>query len=158
MASQFQAFCRDLHTEAADVVAHAISAFGAAGLIDSAAAANIAFIALTRGRQLDRGNANPGSIAADFKSFDLDIWQQASRRDKRTVGRQHTLDQLNIWRNAIAHQDFDFNAGQLDVLGGRSRVGLTEARAFRAACNQLAASFDEVLARHLAPVVGRRPW
>ncbi|MHB1887325.1 MAG: hypothetical protein ACYCVV_20515 [Acidimicrobiales bacterium] len=158
VASQFQAFCRDLHSEAADLVAAAISAVDAMGLLDGAAAAKITLIALTRRREVDRGNANPTNIAIDFKSFDLDIWEHAKRHDKRTLARQRKLEQLNICRNAIAHQDFDFSKGQLDVLGGRMRIGLTEARAFRAACDQLAASFDEALARHLAPVVGGRPW
>lgn len=131
---------------------------GQVSAVDSPAVANIALIALTRGRQIDRANANPGSIGSDFKSFDLDIWEKARELDKRTQARQRTLEQLNIWRNAIAHQDFDFTAHQREMLGHRTRVGLTEARAFRCACDQLAISVDNVLARHLAPIVGERPW
>ena len=68
------------------------------------------------------------------------------------------LEQLNVWRNAIAHQDFDFGPHDLEVLEGMRTIDLRQVRAFRSCCDRLAATFDEVLARRLEPIVGGRPW
>ena len=158
LASQFQGFCRDLHSECADVVTNAIDAAGASTAVDGSALADIALTALTRNRQLDRGNASAGSIGADFKAFDLDIWDAARQLDARTSLRVRRLDQLNVWRNAIAHQDFDFSRHQRELLGDASRLGLGDVRAFRSSCNGLAVTFDSALAEHLETIVGGRPW
>jgi hypothetical protein len=127
-------------------------------VVDGSALADIALTALTRNRQLDRGNASAGSIGADFKAFDLDIWDAARRLDARTSLRARRLDQLNVWRNAIAHQDFDFSQHQRELLGDGARLGLGDVRAFRSSCNGLAATFDRALAEHLETIVGSRPW
>ncbi len=57
LASQFQGFCRDLHTECADALVRAIS---------HAAVQNILRGDLLLFRSLDRGNATPGAVGADF--------------------------------------------------------------------------------------------
>ena len=158
VASQFQGFCRDLHSESADVVAGAIGSLNSAGSVNSWAIARLVLTALTENRQLDRGNAHPGSVGASFESFDLEIWSAARRLDARTARRSRRLEQLNIWRNAIAHQDFDFSRHQMDVLAGMTRLGLDQVRIFRSCCDQLAVTFDRVLARHLESIVGGRPW
>lgn len=158
VASQFQGFCRDLHSESADVVADVIGSLGPGGSVNSAAVAGLVLNALTDNRPLDRGNAHSGSIGASFESFDLDIWGAARQLDARTARRLVRLEQLNIWRNAIAHQDFDFSRHQLEVLAGMTRLGLDEVRAFRSCCGQLAGTFDRVLARCLESIVGARPW
>ncbi len=158
LASQFQGFCRDLHSECADTVTDAITITGDASMVDGSALADIALMALTRNRQLDRGNASAGSIGTDFKAFDLDIWDAARRLDARTPMRARRLDQLNVWRNAIAHQDFDFSQHQREMVGEPARLGLSDVRAFRSACDGLAATFDRALAEHLQSIVGSRPW
>jgi hypothetical protein len=158
VASQFQGFCRDLHSESASVVADAIGSAGTCDSMNSSVIAEITRTALTQSRHLDRGNASPRSIGADFKSFDLDIWDIAKRFHARTEIRLLRLKQLNVWRNAIAHQDFGFTRHQMELLAGVTSLTLDRVRAFRSSCNQLAATFDEVLARHLRLIVGRRPW
>src|SRR5687768_1571741 len=57
LASHFQGFCRDLHSESID---HLIVAVSPARL------QRVIRVELTQNRQLDRGNAQPGSIGADF--------------------------------------------------------------------------------------------
>lgn len=115
-------------------------------------------MALTRNRQLDRGNASAGSIGADFKAFDLYIWEAARRLDARTPLRARRLDQLNVWRNAIAHQDFDFSHHQRELVGEPARLGLSDVRAFPSSCDGLAVTFDRALAEHLQTIVVGRPW
>src|SRR5262245_56081506 len=57
LSSQFQAFCRDLHSEAVDHLVQALA---------PATARIVLHARFTEGRQLDKGNPNPGNIGSDF--------------------------------------------------------------------------------------------
>jgi hypothetical protein len=63
------------------------------------------------------------------------------------------LEELNLWRNAIVHHDFDRAR-----LGGTTILRLQRVRRWRGACNRLARSFDEVMRRHLQNLTGSSPW
>lgn len=147
IAAHFQLLCRDLHSEAAQLLA------GSA----PTAYQSMLRVAFTNRRGLDRGNASADTIASDFARFDLDIWAAAAMRDRRTAARRHRLEQLNTWRNSIAHQDFFFSAQQQALLTGTS-ITLPWARRWRSACTGLAQTFDAVVGDHIAAVSGRRPW
>jgi hypothetical protein len=62
LSSQFQGFCRDLHSECAALIAQAA---GSPTLQD------IVRTALVENRRLDRGNPTAGNIGLDFKRFGL---------------------------------------------------------------------------------------
>src|SRR5262245_49179539 len=62
LASQFQRFCRDLHSEA---VQHLVVA------VVPTTAAEILRARLLEGRKLDMGNANPSTLGSDFGRFKL---------------------------------------------------------------------------------------
>lgn len=142
LASHFQGFCRDLHSES---VEHLTS--------------NITPLALrascremfAQARKLDRGNANSGSIGSDYNTLGLAFWDEVKALDKRNSARLARLDQLNKWRNAIAHQDFT----QLRV---GPALHLHRVRGWRRTCGRLANSFDQVMRRHLHAIVGVSPW
>src|SRR5258708_2890508 len=104
LSSQFQGFCRDLHTECAR---HLVAAITPDGL---QLAVRAAFLF---DRKLDRGNPNAGDIGADFGRFGVAFWPEVKAQDRRNGSRARLLEELNLWRNAIAHQDFD-----PDKLGG----------------------------------------
>jgi hypothetical protein len=109
---------------------------------------------LSFARQLDRGNAQPATLAVDFNRFDFDFWQVVQAADVRTATRRRKLEHLNAWRNAIAHHDIEDRRADL-----RPReVTLTACRSWRDALNGLARTFDHVLASHLATLLGSRPW
>ena len=57
LSGQFQGFCRDLHSEAADVIAGSITP----SLLQPVFRAR-----LTEGRKLDSGNPTPGNLGSDF--------------------------------------------------------------------------------------------
>jgi len=97
LSSEFQGFCRNLHTECASVVA---------GILPSTVQ-NLVRDSLILGRKLNAGNPNPGNIGADFNRFDLLFWQVVDAAHPRNARRRTLLEQLNRWRNAIAHNDFD---------------------------------------------------
>lgn len=99
LAAQFQGFCRDLHSECVDHLVRMISSPPAIPLLVRSE--------LTSHRQLDRGNAQPGSLGADFKRLGINLWDETKAYRPRSSRWMNTLDEMNQWRNAIAHQDFD---------------------------------------------------
>ena len=101
-------------------------------------------------RQLDRLNAQPGSIGSDFNRFGLNLWQALYALHAQNQERNRKLERLNTWRNAIAHQDYTDLAGET--------LGLQNVRAFRSACSALVEAMDGVMRAHLRAVAGRNPW
>lgn len=147
VAAQFQRFCRDIHTEAAEALI-------AAGPQAWETALRISF---TADRKLDRTNATPDSIRRDFRLLGLELWLAAEAVDKRSADRRDRLRQLNAWRNAIAHQNFAFSAETRQLLADTA-LTLKWAKRWRSACNGLAASFDQVVGDHVTLLTGGRPW
>ena len=144
LSSHFQRFCRALHTES---VEHLIAA------PQYAAIRLIVYNSLVEGRKLNWGNANAGNIGADYARLGLDIWSRVHTANPRSVQRLHKLEQLNLWRNAIAHHDFS-----KPRLGGRNQLTLSEVREWRRTCNALALDFDRVARAYLAGITGQAPW
>jgi len=145
LSSQFQLFCRDLHTEVVDLLTRP-------GAVTDVRY-TILRTALTEGRKLDVGNPNPGNIGSDFDRLGLDFWREV-RLAFPGVGKWRLrLEELNRWRNAIAHQDFDPAR-----LGGRTTLRLERVRGWRGACDVLAIRFDRVIGRHLSRIIGRKAW
>ena len=143
LSSQFQGFCRDLHSECADYFVQGVPV----GLRRTALR-NV----LVQNRKLDKGNPNPGNIGADYNRFGLSFWDEVRDLDLRNQARQNRLEELNAWRNAVAHQDFD------PAVLGTIVLRLQRVREWRNACNQLAKCFDEVMRSHLEAVNGVSPW
>ena len=144
LSSQFQRFCRDLYDESAD---HLISR------PEHAPLNSLLSGLLIRGRRLDRGNANPANIGADFERLGVNFWDAVRTRSRQNPVRQRRLEELNTWRNAIAHQDFRDPA-----LAAKSRVSLEQVRRWRSACNALAVEFDRVMKLYLGRFFGSDPW
>ena len=144
LSSQFQGFCRSLHAESIDQLVRSVGTSNLARILQAE------FI---HGRKLDHGNPNPGNIGADFNRLGLWFWQDVLAHDSQNQARKAALELLNEWRNAIAHQDFDPHR-----LGGINYLQIAHVRSWRAACDGLAVSFDEVLRVHLQNVTGKFPW
>jgi hypothetical protein len=142
IAAQFQAYCRNLHSEAVGVIVAEIADAGLQGVVQGG---------MTSNRRLDQANANFDNIAADFERVGVDIWGRARKRNRTTSKRIKRLRELMDWRNAIAHQDFN-------KLGGRTEARLGEARGWRSTCNGLVQTFDLVVADYLEDLTGTRPW
>jgi hypothetical protein len=145
LASQFQGFCRDLHTACVMYILTVLA--------PSPALRNLLWSELTRGRQLDRGNAQPSSLGADFGRFDMDLWNELEVHAPASLEWKTDLDSLNEWRNAIAHQDFTS-----PKLGGIINLRLARVRQWRVSCGRLARAMDEALGRHLQSLTGTSPW
>ena len=150
LSSQFQGFCRDLHTEAAAAVIGHVAERGVRPEVVELLAQR-----LTLGRKLDRGNPNPGNVGSDFADLGVvDLWARTRRLDARNVERQRQLQLLMEWRNAVAHDDF----GDVARLGGIRSLRLAHARRWRSTCEALAPALDRVAADALRALLGTRPW
>jgi hypothetical protein len=148
LAAYFQSFCRDLHSEAASAMARAVQPAGVRDALLAAMQAN---------RRLDRGNASAENIGQDFARFGMTFWAQVDEHDTRNKARRARFDQLLIWRNAIAHQDFQFSQQQRGKLGATNR-SLAWIKRWRANCDLLAMAFDAVLGQQLRTLSGESPW
>jgi hypothetical protein len=149
LAAQWQDFCRNLHTEAADAIASVIQPPTARLALQAA---------LTLGRSLDRGNAGPNTIGTDFGRFGATkFWDLVDLQDKRNATRRMRLEQLNTWRNAVAHQDFNWSKEELKLIVG-TRGTLDDVRMWRDACNALAQEFDRTVAGQAMNLIGKQPW
>jgi hypothetical protein len=145
LASQFQGFARDLHTEAVD---HLVAAVPHPGF---RAAVREEFL---WNRQLDTRNANQGTIGGDFGRLGItNLCVQVDAVFPQNDRRRRGLEDLNHWRNAIAHQAFD-----PAVLGGAINLRLARVQHWRRSCDRLARSLDRVLRGYIHSVTGTYPW
>lgn len=144
LSSQFQGFCRDLHSKCVDVIVVGLTPVVLHPTLHSEFMLH---------RKLDRGNPNAGNIGADFNRLGLVFWDIVEGDDVRNHQRKQLLEELNEWRNAIAHQDFDPSR-----LGGQTNLRLQQVRAWRSACEGLARSFDNVMRARLFALLGSAPW
>jgi hypothetical protein len=149
LAAHFQLFSRNLHTEAVTFFVSQVAV--------SVLARTQVQLLLMRDRQLDQRNAQPGSLGADFARLGMDLWPALRDQNPLNEGRKHKLEQLNIWRNAIAHQKLPLSSDQLQKAGGTSRT-LRYIQRWRSSCNSLAIEMDLAVAGHLQTMVGQAPW
>jgi len=144
LASQFQGFCRDLHSECVRELAQAVTPTIFQSILHSEFLLN---------RGLDRGNANPSTIGSDFNRLGVEFWRKVDEDDPKNDRKRQLLEELNQWRNAIAHQDFD-----PATLRGTTTLRLLKVQEWRKACDRLALSFDNVMRNHLMTITGKSPW
>lgn len=144
LSSQFQGFCRDLHSESVDHIVRCVTPRSLHAVLRAE---------FTLHRKLDRGNPNPGNIGSDFNRLGMMFWAQVRAQSRWNQVRISHLEDLNNWRNAIAHHDFD--PGQL---GGTISLRLAMVRRWRKACESLAAVFDFIIGNHIAQMTGSQPW
>lgn len=142
VSAEFQGFCRDLHSECIDHICRQIT---------HGSLQNIIRDALFLNRKLDTQNPNPGNLGSDFQRLGINFWDRVRADDGRNESRRELLEELNLWRNAIAHQDFS-------RVGGSMALRLSKVRDWRRACDGLTVSFNEVLRQHLLDLFGVTPW
>lgn len=145
LSSQFQGFCRDLHSEAVDHIVRSIT--------NNHQVRAILRAEFTLHRKLDKGNPTLGNIGADFNRLGVRFRDRVRAQSGMNERRIAHLEDLNKWRNAIAHQDFEPNE-----LGGTITLQLAKIRRWRIACQHLANTFDKVIGDHIFQLSQKRPW
>ncbi len=144
LASQFQHFCRSLHSEAYFWI---LAEQKLPPTIETTL-----HVAATTGRLLDSKNATRETIGRDFRVLVLKFWDEVGTHDAHAKTRLEKLDLLNEWRNAIAHHDFTKKNASSE------RLWLREVQEWRRACNGLAKSMDATVSAALVQLVGKAPW
>jgi hypothetical protein len=144
LSSEFQGFCRDLHSECADRLVDSVN---------PAALRAVLWSQCNYGRKLDTSNPNAGNLGADFSRFGFDFWPAVLSVDPGHAARQQRFAMLNAWRNAIAHHDYDPTR-----LGGTATLTILQVRAWRADCDSFATAFDAVMRAQLQATTGIAPW
>jgi hypothetical protein len=148
LAAHFQRYCRGLHDEAVTLAANQVLPTSLGHLLR---------VRLIDGRQLDRSNARSSTLEADFARFDMRFWDELIELDGRNERRRLQLNQLNVWRNAVAHQGFRLSTSNAAAVAGTART-LRWARVWRRNCAALAQQIDRIVSRRLTSLIGRRPW
>ncbi|MGI9017371.1 MAG: hypothetical protein ACR2HR_09775 [Euzebya sp.] len=147
LVGQFQGFARGLHDETLDWLR--VQGQVARVLADNAAI----------DRQLDKGNPHPGSLGNDFAKIGLRLSDEVGTRrwGKR---RLHRLDRAVKLRNGVAHDDPSKIAlAAAGPMTDRALPTLASYRTHREALDHLAEDIDEVVAAHLATLLGMAlPW
>jgi hypothetical protein len=144
LSAEFQGFCRDLHNECAEKLVESIKPVSLQAVLRSQC---------RYGRKLDTGNSNPGNLGADFNSYEFEFWPALLAVDPGNAAKRNRLHILSVWRNAIAHHDYDPAA-----LGGTTSLTLPQVRNWRTDCEALALAFDGVVRNHLQTTTGVSPW
>ena len=144
LAAAFQRFCRDLHTESVN--------FLLGSLKPKPGIETVLLAIASHGRQLDSRNATAQAIAADFNPLGLRVLDDLKSRRASNAKRLASLEQMNTWRNAVAHQDF--SRKQLIP----AKLHLKTVGIWRRQCGILAVDLDGVMKQHLDDLVGSPPW
>jgi hypothetical protein len=139
LAAHFQGFCRDLHTESAQLIASKVRP-SLEILFQSQFSAR---------RELDRGNANARSIITDFSRFGFGMKTQLNGI-AGAVALKADLHTLNLWRNAAAHHNPSLPPG------GPLTIALI--RGWRNSCALLATAIDNILYTQLRARLRRQSW
>jgi hypothetical protein len=141
LSGHFQGFCRDLYTECAQICA-AIVPTGLRGTFQAQFAAEL---------KLNTGNPTVENIRKDFERFGF-LLDLASADQANPVRVTH-LGHLNYWRNAVAHQK-----ATPAPLGVPAVLILADIQAWRASCNGLATSLDDIMHSELHRILRVAPW
>ena len=145
LSGQFQGYCRDFHEECSVLLTLPITNPN----IRKMAKYNLSF-----GLKLDRANPNPGNIGSDFDRLGLGFWPLVLSQRSQNGARRAALEELNAWRNAIAHQDF----APTMLVAGRPFLKLARVQSWRGACDGLVRSFDDVMQSYIQTTTGTVPW
>jgi hypothetical protein len=137
LSAHFQGFCRDLYTEAAQIISRRVR-LSLRNLIQEQFTENCA---------LNHGNPNLANLKKDFSRFGFKL--DLSNADPANPLRLQHLSFLNEWRNVAAHH------GRIPASGIPSILDL---RTWRDACDGLARSLDGVMYNVLRARLRRAPW
>jgi hypothetical protein len=139
LSAHFQGFARDLHSEAAQVIASKVRP-SLQALIQTHFSAH---------RALDHGNPNVENIAKDFDRFGLNLKVELATDPANALRLQH-LTAMNKWRNVAAHHSTKLPPG--------IPLTLASVQTWRVACDELTATLDAILYNKLQRTLRRKPW
>lgn len=148
LAAEFQGFCRDLHDDAAIRITDGLPT-------EFAGRVPVFLGVLVNNRKLDRGNAAPGSLGADFGNLGMSLWPTIYAKYPTQGPRwNRVLERLNQVRNAVAHSD----TVKLAQAKQAQPLTLTTFRRWRGSVNAAAGGLDAVVGAYLEDLTGALAW
>ena len=141
LSAHYQGLCRDLYTECSQICIASVP-------IGLKATTQAQFSAQLK---LEKGNPTHDNMKRDFNRFGFLLDLQAA--NAANAQRVTDLGHLNDWRNKAAHQG-------TQALGGGVPVTLTlpTLQGWRASCDGLAISLDDIMRAELLRILGNSPW
>ncbi|TDQ49961.1 hypothetical protein EV190_1145 [Actinorugispora endophytica] len=149
LASEFQGFSRQLHTESLDFLKGRL-------LPGQPQFWTYLLVPYTKASILNTGNATAKALAEDFGLFGVLLWEKLRQTYPGQVDAwRRELNWLNKARNALAHEDYN----QLVKLTADS-VSIDDARArkWKTVLDELTEGIDRIVGDHFGIVFGVRPW
>jgi hypothetical protein len=137
LSAHFQGFCRDLHTEGAQIIVSKVR-LTLQVLIQAQFRAH---------RRLDHGNPTLQHLREDFERFGFTLDLVAA--DPANQARLDNLAALNRWRNVAAHHS---------TVPVGAPLTFPLLRAWRISCDGLATSLDEIMYNEVWRILRRAPW
>ena len=137
LSAHFQGFCRDLYTEAAQVISSKVRLS-----LRSLVQRQFGYQCM-----IDHGNPTNHNIKKDFSRLGGKF--NFSDSDPANAVRLGHLNSLNVWRNIAAHHGYVPAGGVPD---------LADLRGWRKSCDGLATSLDEIVYNRLRVLLRREPW
>ncbi len=137
LSAHFQGFCRDLYTEAAQVVVSKVRP-KLRPLIEEQFLAQLG---------LNHGNPTAETLARDFGRFQFHLLPALALDPANALRRQH-LAALNKWRNVAAHR----------ITPTPEPLSLPLIRVWRESCDGLAVALDGIMYHYLRASLRRKPW
>lgn len=141
LSGHFQGFCRDLYTECSQICA-AVVPVGLRGTVQTQFAAEL---------KLNTANPTVENIRKDFERFGFLLDLVAA--DPANPVRITHLGHLNYWRNAVAHQKATPHPPGVPPV-----LTLSDIQIWRASCDGLATSLDDIMRKELQRMLGAAPW
>ena len=139
LSAHFQGFCRDLHTEAAQVIASKVRS-SLQTLIQGQCCVQ---------RALDHGNPTVENIARDFDRFSFNL-KAALAVDPANYHRLQHLADLNKWRNVAAHH--------VPIHPPGVPLTLVALQTWRLTVHELAVVLDGIMYNQLRQLLRCKPW
>jgi hypothetical protein len=97
-------------------------------------------------------------LGPDFDRFGLSFLAEVNAADAGNAARRRKLEQPNVWRNAVVHQNFVLKPRHEELVKGTNPDHVSQVRLWRGTCDELAEQFDTVLRAFVNRVVAGRPW
>ncbi|WP_169541919.1 hypothetical protein [Nocardia jiangxiensis] len=139
LAAEFQGFCRNLHDDAAFVLVSSLD-------LGNDPRMSVIRNALVRNRNLDKGNAHPGTLGNDFAILGMTFWPDIhAAYTSRGAKWRETMTDLNEVRNAVAHSD----DAKLAVVKQKQPLNLATFRKWRRSLDGAASGLDRAVEAYL---------
>lgn len=155
VVSEFQAFARDLHDLAVELL---VAATGIAGSLQGNLTSG-----MTLGRGIDRGNASVPTLQADSRRIGLhEMNARIGATEPRWASPNHAGPDRKLYENLVTLRKALAHGNQVELTALRSRGVYDTVAATRdtalPALDRLASSLDHLVWDHLSGAIGEEPW